>query len=78
MKLSAKLHKTTIFITHDLDEAIRIGDRIAITKDVRIVQIGVPEDIVINPADDYVADFVAGISKLNLVYTHSTMQPLEA
>ncbi len=78
MELSAKLHKTTIFITHDLDEAIRIGDRIAIMKDGRIVQIGAPEEIVINPADDYVADFVAGISKLNLVYAHSVMQPIEA
>ncbi len=78
MELSAKLHKTTIFITHDLDEAIRIGDRIAIMKDGRIVQIGAPEDIVMNPADDYVADFVAGISKLNLVYAHTVMQPIEA
>ncbi|MEQ8654232.1 MAG: glycine betaine/L-proline ABC transporter ATP-binding protein [Kiloniellales bacterium] len=78
MALSAKLHKTTIFITHDLDEAIRIGDRIAIMKDGRIVQIGAPEEIVMNPADDYVADFVAGISKLNLVYAHSVMKPVEA
>ncbi len=77
MALSAKLHKTTIFITHDLDEAIRIGDRIAIMKDGRIVQIGAPEEIVMNPADDYVADFVAGISKLNLVFAHSVMQPYD-
>ncbi len=77
MELSAKLHKTTIFITHDLDEAIRIGDRIAIMKDGRIVQIGAPEEIVMNPADDYVADFVAGISKLNLVFAHSVMAPFD-
>lgn len=76
MELSARLGKTTIFITHDLDEAIRIGDRIAIMKDGQIVQIGAPEEIVINPADDYVADFVAGISRLNLVYAHSIMRPL--
>ncbi len=78
MDLSASLHKTTIFITHDLDEAIRIGRRIAIMKDGRIVQVGTPEDIVMNPADDYVADFVAGISKLDLVFAHSIMQPVAA
>ncbi|MEM9779249.1 MAG: glycine betaine/L-proline ABC transporter ATP-binding protein [Pseudomonadota bacterium] len=77
MELSARLKKTTMFITHDLDEAIRIGNRIAIMKDGRIVQIGTPEDIVLNPADEYVSDFVAGISKLNLIYAHSVMQPVE-
>ncbi len=77
MELSKRLKKTTIFITHDLDEAIRIGNRIAIMKDGVIVQTGTPEDIVMNPADDYVSDFVAGISKLNLVYAHSIMQPIE-
>ncbi|MFT2110087.1 quaternary amine ABC transporter ATP-binding protein [Marinomonas sp. 2405UD68-3] len=77
MALSEKLKKTTIFITHDLDEAIRIGNRIAIMKDGQIVQIGTPEDIVMHPADEYVADFVAGISKLNLVYAHSIMQPID-
>lgn len=76
MALSEKLKKTTIFITHDLDEAIRIGNRIAIMKDGQIVQIGTPEEIVINPADDYVANFVAGISKLNLVKAHSIMKPI--
>ena len=77
MSLSASLKKTTIFITHDLDEAIRIGNRIAIMKDGRIVQTGAPEDIVMNPVDDYVSDFVAGISRLNLVYAHSIMKPIE-
>lgn len=77
MELSARLKKTTVFITHDLDEAIRIGNRIAIMKDGRIVQTGEPEDIVMNPADEYVSDFVAGISKLNLVYAHSIMRPVD-
>ena len=77
MDLSANLQKTTVFITHDLDEAIRIGHRIAIMKDGRIVQIGTPEEIVSNPADDYVRDFVEGISKLKLVYAHSIMKPLD-
>ncbi len=56
MNLSAELHKTTVFITHDLDEAIRIGNRIAIMKDGIIVQVGTPEEIVTNPIDDYVRD----------------------
>ncbi|AFO89027.1 ATP-binding cassette domain-containing protein [Phaeobacter inhibens] len=76
MALSAELGKTTMFITHDLDEAIRIGTRIAIMKDGRIVQIGTPEEIVTEPADDYVRDFVEGISKLKLVFAHSIMVPL--
>lgn len=76
MALSAELHKTTVFITHDLDEAIRIGNRIAIMKDGRIVQIGTPEDIVTKPADDYVKDFVEGISKLKLVFAHSIMEDI--
>lgn len=73
MALSAELKKTTVFITHDLDEAIRIGHRIAIMKDGRIVQIGTPEEIVTQPADDYVRDFVEGISKLKLVFALSIM-----
>jgi len=76
MQLSAELHKTTVFITHDLDEAIRIGDRIAIMKDGVLVQVGTPEEIVTRPADDYVADFVGGISKLDLVTAARIMAPL--
>jgi glycine betaine/proline transport system ATP-binding protein len=77
MELSAQLHKTTVFITHDLSEAIRIGDRIAIMKDGVLVQVGTPEEIVTQPADDYVAQFVGGISKLDLVTAGKVMQPLE-
>ncbi len=76
MSLSAEMKKTTLFITHDLDEAIRIGDRIAIMKDGALVQVGTPEDIVTNPVDDYVADFVAGISKLDLISAGKIMEPL--
>lgn len=76
--LVAQLKKTTLFITHDLDEAIRIGHRIAIMKDGVIVQIGTPEQIVMEPADDYVREFVQGISKLKLVKAHSIMQPLDS
>ncbi len=76
--LVAQLQKTTLFITHDLDEAIRIGHRIAIMKDGVIVQIGTPEDIVMKPADEYVREFVQGISKLKLVKAHSIMEPLDS
>jgi glycine betaine/proline transport system ATP-binding protein len=78
MNLAAGMNKTTVFITHDLDEAVRIGDRIAIMRDGRVVQIGTPEDIVMHPADDYVSDFVAGISRLKVVRAHAVMQPLAA
>jgi glycine betaine/proline transport system ATP-binding protein len=76
LDLSTTMKKTTLFITHDLDEAIRIGNRIAIMKDGVLVQIGTPEDIVTKPADPYVADFVAGISRLHLVYAHTVMWSL--
>ena len=76
--LVAQLQKTTLFITHDLDEAIRIGHRIAIMKDGEIVQIGTAEEIVMNPADEYVREFVQGISKLKLVKAHSIMEPVES
>ena len=74
MKLSSVMQKTTVFITHDLDEAVRIGDRIAIMRDGRVVQIGTPEEIVMQPADDYVSEFVAGISRLKVVRAHAVMQ----
>ena len=74
-QLSTTLKKTSIFITHDLEEAIRIGDRIAIMKEGRIVQIGTPEEIVLRPIDGYVAEFVEGISRLRLVKAHSIMRP---
>ena len=75
--LSKVMNKTTVFITHDLDEAVRVGHQIAIMRDGRVVQIGNAEDIVMNPADDYVADFVAGISRLKVVRAHAVMEPLE-
>ncbi|PQZ91425.1 MULTISPECIES: glycine betaine/L-proline ABC transporter ATP-binding protein [Pseudomonas] len=75
-QLTKELGKSAVFITHDLEEAIRIGDRIAIMKDGVIIQVGTAEDIVLNPADDYVAEFVAGISRLHLVKAHSVMTPV--
>ncbi len=76
LALSQTLGKTTLFITHDLDEAIRVGSRIAIMKDGRIVQTGTPEDIVTRPADDYVRAFVQNISKLGLITARTIMEPL--
>ena len=78
MQLASVMNRTTVFITHDLDEAVRIGHRIAIMRDGRIVQTGTPEEIVLHPADGYVADFVAGISRLKVVRAHAIMQPPEA
>ena len=74
--LSQKLGKTTLFITHDLDEAIRVGSRIAIMKDGRIVQTGTPVEIVTRPADDYVRAFVQNIPKLGLFTARTIMEPL--
>ena len=63
LKLVGTMDKTIVFITHDLDEGLKLGDRIAVMKDGRIVQIGTPEEIVMTPADDYVAEFVSAISR---------------
>jgi glycine betaine/proline transport system ATP-binding protein len=77
IELASRVRKTTVFITHDLDEAIRLGDRIAIMRDGRIVQTGTPSEIVRNPRDDYVADFVKGISRLKLVAAGEIMEPID-
>jgi len=73
-QLTKALGKSAVFITHDLDEAIRIGDRIAIMKDGVIIQTGTAEEIILNPVDAYVAEFVAGISRLHLIKAHSVMR----
>ncbi|WP_374018138.1 glycine betaine/L-proline ABC transporter ATP-binding protein [Paenibacillus thiaminolyticus] len=61
LALQQKMHKTIIFITHDLDEALRIGDRIALLKDGKLIQIGTPEQMLMDPADEYVERFVEGV-----------------
>ena len=78
IKLSKRMKKTTVFITHDLDEAVRVGHRIAIMRDGKVIQIGTPEEIVVNPADEYVADFVKGISRLKVVQAKTIMQTVES
>ena len=77
IKLSKKMKKTTVFITHDLDEAVRVGHRIAIMRDGAVVQIGTPEEIVVNPVDEYVADFVKGISRLKVVQAKTIMKSIK-
>ena len=77
IKLSKQLKKTTVFITHDLDEAVKVGHRIAIMIDGMVIQVGTPEEIVMNPEDDYVADFVKGISRLEVVKAKSIMRPVD-
>ncbi|WMJ89784.1 quaternary amine ABC transporter ATP-binding protein [Anaerocolumna sp. MB42-C2] len=77
LSLQSKMHKTIIFITHDLDEALKIGDRIAIMKDGVIVQIGSPEEILRHPADDYVKEFVQGVNRVKVVTARSIMKPTE-
>ncbi|PPR75185.1 MAG: Glycine betaine transport ATP-binding protein OpuAA, partial [Alphaproteobacteria bacterium MarineAlpha3_Bin5] len=77
IKLSKQMKKTTVFITHDLDEAVRVGHRVAIMRDGAVVQIGTPEEIVVNPADEYVADFVKGISRLKVIQAKTIMQSMD-
>ena len=77
IKLSRQLKKTTVFITHDLDEAVKVGHRIAIMRDGKVIQVGTPEEIIMNPEDDYVADFVKGISRLEVVKAGSIMTPVD-
>ncbi|MFV0575442.1 MAG: glycine betaine/L-proline ABC transporter ATP-binding protein [Vibrio sp.] len=72
--LQQELHKTIIFITHDLDEALRLGDQIAILKDGELVQQGKPMDILFNPTNDYVASFVKDINKPRALSVKHAMQ----
>ncbi|MFJ4455112.1 choline ABC transporter ATP-binding protein [Pseudomonas sp. NPDC089392] len=75
--LQAKLSKTIVFVSHDLDEALKLGSRIAIMKDGRIIQYSKPEEIVLNPADEYVRTFVAHTNPLNVLCGRSLMRSLD-
>jgi glycine betaine/proline transport system ATP-binding protein len=76
LELQRKLNKTIVFVSHDLDEALKIGNNIAIMKGGIIVQHSKPEDIVLNPADDYVRSFVAHTNPLNVLRGISLMRPI--
>jgi glycine betaine/proline transport system ATP-binding protein len=75
LRLQERLHKTVIFVTHDLDEALKLGDRIAIMKDGRFVQVGTPGDIVGAPADDYVREFVRDVPRGKVLTAAFATQP---
>lgn len=74
LELQESMKKTILFITHDLDEALRIGDRIALMKDGRIVQIGTPEEILVNPANEYVEKFVADVDRSKVLTAENIMK----
>lgn len=78
IELSRAVNKTTIFITHDLDEAMRVGDVIAIMRDGKIIQIGTPSEILLEPADEYVAQFVGGLSPMHVLTVGDICRPLAA
>ncbi|MEY4174905.1 MAG: hypothetical protein RI900_2070 [Actinomycetota bacterium] len=73
VRLRRELRKTMMFITHDLQEALRLGDRIAIMRDGRFVQVGTPAEVVLNPADDYVANFVRDVPRSHVVPVSAVM-----
>lgn len=75
LELQAKFQKTIIFISHDLNEALRIGDRIAIMKDGKIMQIGTGEEILTNPANDYVKTFVEDVDRAKVITAENIMIP---
>ncbi|WP_406854589.1 choline ABC transporter ATP-binding protein [Alsobacter sp. KACC 23698] len=74
LDLQRNLRKTILFVSHDLDEALKIGQHIAIMEGGRIVQFGAPEDIVLRPADDYVREFVAHVNPLNVLTAYNVMR----
>ena len=75
LELQRQLRKTILFVSHDLDEALKIGNRIVIMQGGRIVQIGAPQQIVLQPADDYVADFVAHMNPIKTLRAAAIMRP---
>jgi glycine betaine/proline transport system ATP-binding protein len=74
LDLQEELHKTIIFITHDLDEALRIGDEISILRDGEVIQKGDPQDIILKPADSYITDFIKDINRSRVIKIGSIME----
>lgn len=76
LEIQSKMKKTIVFITHDVNEAFKLGDRVAVMKDGRIVQIGTPEEILESPADEYIEDFVKDIDRAKVLQAkHIMMKP---
>ncbi|MFF0593009.1 quaternary amine ABC transporter ATP-binding protein [Streptomyces antibioticus] len=78
VRLHREEGRTMVFITHDLSEALRLGDRIALMRDGRVVQLGTPEEIVGSPADDYVREFVRDVPREQVVTVRTAMRPASA
>ncbi len=76
LDLQKELKKTVVFITHDLDEALRLGDKIAILRDGKVVQQGTGQQIVLQPADDYITAFVKEVNRGRVIQTQTIMKPL--
>jgi glycine betaine/proline transport system ATP-binding protein len=77
LELQGRLHKTIVFVSHDLDEALKLGSHIAIMEGGRIIQVGTPETIVTQPANEYVRSFVANVNPLNVLRLGSLMCPCD-
>jgi len=77
LELQTRLQRTIVFVSHDLDEALKIGSKIAIMEGGRVVQFGTPHDIVLNPANEYVADFVAHMNPLSVLRASELMTRIE-
>ncbi|WP_425044292.1 quaternary amine ABC transporter ATP-binding protein [Primorskyibacter sp. S87] len=77
LELQTELHKTIVFITHDLDEALKLADHLVILKDGEVVQQGEPQHILLNPNDPYIEDFVSDINRARVLRVRSIMTPLE-
>jgi glycine betaine/proline transport system ATP-binding protein len=76
LDLQQEIKKTIVFITHDLDEALRLGDRIAILRDGEVIQQGTSQDIVLHPADDYIENFVKEVNRGRVIQVDAIMSPL--
>ena len=78
LELQKDLHKTIVFITHDLDEALKLADHLVILKDGAIIQQGEPQDILLNPCDPYIEDFVSDINRARVLKVRSIMTKIES
>src|SRR4029078_11637597 len=74
MRLQGVLKKTIVFVTHDFDEAIRLADRVAIMKNGEVIQVGTPEELVLHPATDYVAEFTRDVNRAKVMSAKSLMR----